>query len=121
MTDKQCRDKLAGMLSVSMIPMEVEAELVRFLDKCLDAISWRSAEQPPKLRREVYEDEEESVEYQISDRVLGFTEEGEMVAVYYGDVGFELGWFDMDGATYRITHWRPLPVPPKEVDFNGKE
>ena len=41
MTYKQCRDKLAGMLSVSMIPMEVEAELVRFLDKCLDAISWK--------------------------------------------------------------------------------
>lgn len=110
MTDKQCRDKLVGMLSVSMITMETEAELVRFLDKCLEAISWKSVEQPPKLRTEIYKDEEETVEYRISDRVLGLTEEGEMVAVYYGDAGFELGWFDMDGSSYKITHWRPLPT-----------
>lgn len=44
MTDKQIRDRIVGVLSASMMPMETEAECVAFLNRCLtrrdtDAIS----------------------------------------------------------------------------------
>ena len=35
MTDKQIRDRIVGVLSASMMPMEMEAECVAFLDRCL--------------------------------------------------------------------------------------
>lgn len=37
MTDKQIRDRIVGALSVSMMPMEMEAECVAFLDRCVAA------------------------------------------------------------------------------------
>lgn len=115
MTDKQCRDKLVGMLSCSWIQLEVEDELVRFLDKCLDQISWRSADQLPKFHTEAYEDDDESFEYEISDPVLAFTKERRMAVVKCClDDGGKPCWVDDDGTLYRVTHWRPLPEEPKE-------
>lgn len=35
MSDKQIRDRIVGALSVSMMPMEMEAECVAFLDRCV--------------------------------------------------------------------------------------
>lgn len=35
MTDRQIRDRIVGVLSASMMPMEMEAECVRFLDRCI--------------------------------------------------------------------------------------
>ena len=35
MTNQQIRDRIVGALSVSMMPMEMEAECVAFLDRCL--------------------------------------------------------------------------------------
>lgn len=35
MTDKQICDRIKGALSASMMPMEMELECVRFLDRCL--------------------------------------------------------------------------------------
>lgn len=37
MTDKQIRDRIVGVLSASMMPMEMEAECVAFLDRSLKA------------------------------------------------------------------------------------
>ena len=37
MTDKQIRDRIVGALSASMLPMEMEAECIAFLDRCLAA------------------------------------------------------------------------------------
>lgn len=28
-------------------------------------------------------------------------------------------FFDSDGTTYRVTHWKPMPNPPKEVSSNA--
>lgn len=35
MSDKQIRDRIVGVLSASMMPMELEAECVAFLDRCI--------------------------------------------------------------------------------------
>lgn len=37
MTDKQIRDRIVGVLSASMMPMEMEAECVAFLDRALES------------------------------------------------------------------------------------
>ena len=37
MTDKQIRDRIVGVLSVSMMPMELETQCVAFLDRSLEA------------------------------------------------------------------------------------
>lgn len=37
MTNKQIRDRIVGVLSASMMPMEMEAECVAFLDRSLEA------------------------------------------------------------------------------------
>lgn len=38
MTDKQIRNRITGVLSVSMMPVEMEAECVAFLDRCVGGL-----------------------------------------------------------------------------------
>lgn len=118
MTDKQCRDKLVGMLSCSWIQQEVEDELVRFLDKCLAQMTWHPADQLPKLHTEVYLDDKETFDYEVSDPLLVFTKDRQMVVAKccLDDCG-KPWWFDDDGTDYKVARWRPLPEEPKE----GKE
>ena len=42
MTDQQIRDRIVGALSASMMPMEVEAECVAFLDRCVKPVTTRA-------------------------------------------------------------------------------
>lgn len=114
MTDKQCRDKIMGLLSASMMPMEMEAECVAFLDRCLDQ-SWHPAEQLPVMHDERIEECGEVIEYQISDPVLAYTKNCEMVTVRVTCERNIVFWIDDDGSNYTVTHWRKLPAAP-EVD-----
>lgn len=56
MTDKQIRDRIMGVLSASMMPMEMEAECVAFLDRCLQENRWYTGEELPPMHTETYED-----------------------------------------------------------------
>lgn len=114
MTDKQCRDRIVGALSVSMMPMEQEAECVRFLDRCLEQASWHSAEQLPPMKDESFEDLGELISNEASDPVLGYTEDQKMVVVTASKSDNRIYWTDDNGTSYSITHWRKLPVGPEE-------
>lgn len=103
MTDKQCRDKIAGMLSCSMIPMDQEAALMAFLDRALAAITWISPEEKmPKVFQKVL--------------ICREKEPGQLMV----EQGFlDLGdWWKVYGTRVRKIHgWMPLPEPPKEVTY----
>lgn len=101
-----------------MMPLELEAECVRFLDRCLDQVSWHPADELPPMHTERFEDENEMIEYQISDPVLAFTDDEEMVTVRATKEFVSVYWFDIDGGEYKVTHWRKLPDKPKE-DMNA--
>lgn len=113
MTDKQIRDRIVGALSVSMMPMEMEAECIAFLDRCLDQLFWHPAEQLPAMHTETYEDEAETIEYLISNPVLAFTDEEEMVAVRCSQDEGKTYWTDIDGCCYTVSHWRKMPQAPE--------
>ena len=106
MTDKQIRDRIVGALSVSMMPMELEAECVAFLDRCLAADKNVGVKWIP-------------VTEQVPDNfvsVLGFmTDAGPFPAVRecysVGDNFF----FPALEECHPVSHWKPLPEPPKEV------
>ena len=113
MTDKQIRDRIVGVLSVSMMPMEMEAECVAFLDQCLKQITWHSAKELPPMKTETYVDQVETFAYQISEPVLAYTAAGEIVSVRCSlDMG-NTYWADLDGACYTVTHWRKMPEAPE--------
>lgn len=100
MTDKQIRDRIAGVLSVSMMPMEMEVECLAFLDRALAAMTWISpAEKLPK----------------IFERVLICREKepGQLLV----EQGFlDLGdWWKVYGTRVKkIRGWMPLPEVPRE-------
>lgn len=109
MTDRQIRDRIVGVLSASMIPMEMEAECVAFLDRCVQENRWYTAEELPPMHTETYEDFDETVEYQISEPVLIVTADGRAdVARCVVDFG-KAAWFNNDGTDYEVFRWRYLP------------
>ena len=57
-----------------------------------------------------------SYEWERSDFVLGIDVVGEMHVVQYGEDERVKWWEDESGAYRNITHWMPLPEPPKEVE-----
>ena len=113
MTDKQIRDRIVGVLSASMMPMELEAECVTFLDRCLKLMSWHPAGELPPLHMERYELEKEVLEFETSEPVLVFTEDNEMAVIRCTREDAQIYWADRDGAEYEVTHWMPIPEPPK--------
>lgn len=103
MTDKQIRDRIVGVLSASMMPMEMEAECVAFLDRCLRENRWHTGEELPPMHTESYEDFNEKIEYQISEPLLVITEDGTAQVARCGldDYG-KPAWFNDDGADYNV-------------------
>lgn len=56
----------------------------------------------------------ETVEYDISDPVLVATYEGVFIARYEVDNDTAQYWIDSINEKIMVTHWMPLPEPPKE-------
>lgn len=81
---------------------------------------WKRAdEQLPEMHTEIYEDFDESVEYEESDPVLAFTNDRKVVVAKccYDRCG-NPWWYDDDGTDYNVTHWQKLPTVPEE-EHNG--
>ena len=99
MTDKQICDRIKGVLSASMMPMEMELECNRFLDRCLND-GW----------------------IPVTERLPSY---GQEVIVYAGNylkgcVTAMRFWDEKYITWLRVTHWMPLPEPPgKEVGGDG--
>ena len=75
---------------------------------------WREAARDlPKMHTEIYEDFDRDVDYEVSDSVLAFTEDGECVVgkCCYDECG-KPWWFSDDGVDLKVTHWQPLPARP---------
>ena len=109
MTDQQIRDRIVGALSVSMMPMEMEAECIRFLDRCLQENRWYTGEELPPMHTETYEDLDERIEYQISEPVLIYTVDGRAEVARCGVDFGKASWFNDDGTDYDVALWRYLP------------
>lgn len=78
---------------------------------------WRDVTQEvPKMHTEIYEDFDETVDYEVSDPVLAFTVDGEFVVAKccYDECG-KPWWFDLDGTDYKVLFWQPLPERPEGV------
>ena len=71
MTDQQIRDRIVGALSASMMPMEVEAECVAFLDRCVKQITWHPTKELPPMKTETYVDQEEMRRARIENEAEG--------------------------------------------------
>ena len=101
MTDKQICDRIRGALSASMMPMEMELECNRFLDRCLND-GW----------------------IPVEERLPAY---GQEVIVYGGNylkgcVTAMRFWRAEDVNWFGVTHWMPLPEPPgKELVGNAKK
>ena len=120
MTDKQLRDRIVGVLSASMMPMAMEAESVAFLDRCLAGVSWHPAKQLPAMHKESYDDFGEKAEYQLSDPVLAYTTDGEMVVVRAAAASDgTVFWSGNDETDYDVTHWTVLPAAPDQESAIG--
>lgn len=62
----------------------------------------------PPMETEVVEDEEDTIEFQRSQPVLGYTTYEQMVVVTaYVEEG-KLWWCDDGGEEYQVTHWMPI-------------
>lgn len=115
MTDKQIRNRIVGALSVSMMPMEQEAECIRFLDRALEAMEkqrWIPVTErlPDLIPCDAGTAYSEAVNVLTEGRKV-------LTAVWNGK------WFICDEEFWeawgeKITHWTPvlLPLPelPKE-------
>ena len=102
MTDKQICDRIKGVLSASMMPMEMELECNRFLDRCLDS-RWIPVEERLSTRYKTV---------LAVDRVTG------KVDTAYLNI-FDSFVF-CDGRGHGASHWMPLPEPPgKDVSGGG--
>lgn len=55
-------------------------------------------------------------EWQESQEVLGFSTDGEFFVMTYQKDKKGQYWTTDDGITKNITHWMPLPEPPKNGD-----
>ena len=76
---------------------------------------WRdAAREVPKMHTEIYEDFDDSVDYEVSDPVLAVTRDGKCVVARccYDRCG-NPWWFDDNGTDYKVTLWQPLPVIPE--------
>ena len=71
------------------------------------------SEMMPESHVEPFEDIDGTHYVVVSDFVLGYTDKGEVVVVQH-EVGDERDWWlDQYGGYSTVTHWMPLPEPPK--------
>lgn len=79
---------------------------------------WKSVDELPPLHHVTEDDEdEEPLEYDASERLLVYTENGRIVAnVRYVKSENFCGWDDWSGGLFgtKVTHWMIQPKPPKE-------
>ena len=67
----------------------------------------------PELHEEAIKDEGETIRYMVSNPFLAYTDKGVMtVCVYIVQDGREW-WNEDSGTEHKVTHWMPLPQPPK--------
>lgn len=100
-----------------------EAERARYLlaiaNQMADSGIWNSASKLPLLHHVTEDDQdEEPLEYDASERLLVYTENGRIVAnVRYVKSENFCGWDDWSGGLFgtKVTHWMIQPKPPKET------
>ena len=100
-----------------------EAERARYLlaiaNQMADSGIWNSASKLPPLHNVTEDDEdEEPLEYDASERLLVYTENGRIVAnVRYVKSENFCGLDDWSGGLFgtKVTHWMMQPKPPKET------
>lgn len=112
------REKLIEILRKPIFPHELadptEAVADYLLDNGVTVQQWTPVTQRvPESHLEQWEDIDGTHYTVISDFVLGYTAEGEMIVVQH-EVGDERDWWiDCNGGDYTITHWMPLPGKPE--------
>ena len=70
-------------------------------------------EMVPESHVEQFEDVDGTHYFVVSDFVLGYTQDGNMVTVQHEVSDDREWWNDMFGGTHIVTHWMPLPEVPK--------
>ena len=81
----------------------------------LNPLCWSSSDELPPLHHVTEDDEEGSLEYDTSEPLLVYTENGRTVAnVRYVKSENFTGWDDWIGGLFntKVTHWMPQPKPP---------
>ena len=75
-------------------------------------------ERLPELHEDKIEDCDGSIYiFLVSEPVVAYTEDGETVIVQYeDDRNGKVAWVEEGGSEDIVTHWMPLPEPPKEVE-----
>lgn len=97
------------------------------VEDCIDAMpavqrecscrKWHPASETPPLHHVREDDDEEPLEYEASEKMLVYTENGRIVAnVRYVRSENFVGWDDWSGGLYNtnVTHWMPQPTKPME-------
>lgn len=83
---------------------------------------WNLSSAIPPLHHVTDSDGEEPLEYDTSELLLVYTENGRIVAnVRYVKSKNFIGWDDWSGdlVNTKVTHWMPMPKPPMEVPRNA--
>ena len=71
------------------------------------------SEMVPESHVEPFEDIDGTHYVVVSDFVLGYTDKGQILCVQH-EVGDERDWWlSYDCSYHTVTHWMPLPEPPK--------
>lgn len=117
--------KLLGMLNHKVEGKDI-AVAFDYVRRCIrkipDADSnfllWKSVDELPPLHNVTEDDkDEEPLEYDASEPLLVYTENGRIVAnVRYVKSENFCGWDDWSGGLFntKVTHWMTQPKPPKE-------
>lgn len=120
MTDKQICDRIRGALSASMMPMEMELECNRFLDRCLNN-GWIPVEERlPEAERIAWTEKHPDIALKVLAIIRGSYQAAELwySGVFEGKPSFWGISYDGESTiSYAVTHWMPLPEPPgKDVN-----
>ena len=71
------------------------------------------SERLPELYEEEIKDEGETIKYMVSDPFLAYTDKGIVAVCVYSVQDGKEWWNEDSGAEHKVTHWMPLPEPPK--------
>lgn len=100
--DEERRYAVAGVIADNLIANEVTIQ--RWIPV---------TEMVPESHVEQFEDVDDTYYFVVSDFVLGYTKAGDMVVAQHEVSDDREWWNDMFGGTHIVTHWMPLPEPPK--------